>query len=790
MKGQSCDNAWSDPLGSTRNRAAERAPRRAAAAETAVAAPPAAAAAAPAAHSDANTWPPAKLEGGNTALPVVTEASSDATACLGALSMPPSPRPGSSVGAFQQEGAEESFPGNPLSQEGAPRPRGPPTAAPLPRLVVCPPRRGELLKPFGRQRQAVERLFLKQVKRPSRNRVKARKLELSSHDASSERPSKAPPGASPDDSSAAHAVATPPPQEATSQARASAAAAATTEQRATEAHHATRSNRAALNATPPAQSRGHARASPLGRPSLPTQRVNQLDALRVNNEVVLLLQDLLLHCTRGAAPWLQQRQHELQLLLHLFLWAVSTARDRPTPGDLLQNVKYCGGEQLQQQRLQREQQRLQQLQREPLAAPAAAVQQQQRVLLHLMTKQQHALLQQQPLPWTHKLGVLLLHVLLPYLYQLLRLQLHLKRQQQQAAIEQRIRRYNVAQAQHRQRMQQQQEEAQQTLHKQQQQQQSRLQDAAAGEAVACLTAAEQSVEFLYRCCMCADLLLSFSRFCFFFYFLYRGRHRSLGDWLLNLEMRHIHPSLRRSLSFELLQQQLYWQSVSHVLLLLLPHIDLLLLRRMLGQNLLVPARAAVAASMLKLRLLLHKRQQPQQGSGAEEHRAVAVAQPARGLCKKGMTLLSSTKQALQRVLQDIGLQVHPLVTETEQKQQAETPHDATTGSISKPDQADASAHSPSQSPLAPSAAAKAALSLSHGSVFHPATPDKRPGAASALPQVQLGHSPDQVGALAMGLVVEYAHQQARYWMDAARLAVAAKAAASYHCVTTARAAIP
>ncbi|XP_026194323.1 polyglutamine-repeat protein pqn-41 [Cyclospora cayetanensis] len=684
--------------------------------------------------------------------------------------MPPSPRPGSSVGAFQQEGAEESFPGNPLSQEGAPRPRGPPTAAPLPRLVVCPPRRGELLKPFGRQRQAVERLFLKQVKRPSRNRVKARKLELSSHDASSERPSKAPPGASPDDSSAAHAVATPPPQEATSQARASAAAAATTEQRATEAHHATRSNRAALNATPPAQSRGHARASPLGRPSLPTQRVNQLDALRVNNEVVLLLQDLLLHCTRGAAPWLQQRQHELQLLLHLFLWAVSTARDRPTPGDLLQNVKYCGGEQLQQQRLQREQQRLQQLQREPLAAPAAAVQQQQRVLLHLMTKQQHALLQQQPLPWTHKLGVLLLHVLLPYLYQLLRLQLHLKRQQQQAAIEQRIRRYNVAQAQHRQRMQQQQEEAQQTLHKQQQQQQSRLQDAAAGEAVACLTAAEQSVEFLYR---------------------------SLGDWLLNLEMRHIHPSLRRSLSFELLQQQLYWQSVSHVLLLLLPHIDLLLLRRMLGQNLLVPARAAVAASMLKLRLLLHKRQQPQQGSGAEEHRAVAVAQPARGLCKKGMTLLSSTKQALQRVLQDIGLQVHPLVTETEQKQQAETPHDATTGSISDTAareevrllQAGTTAALPQQQLLPCILLLVCGLPPrlpSEGVAVHA----ERPGAASALPQVQLGHSPDQVGALAMGLVVEYAHQQARYWMDAARLAVAAKAAASYHCVTTARAAIP
>ena len=436
-----------------------------------------------------------------------------------------------------------------------------------------------------------------------------------------------------------------------------------------------------------------------GMHSLPTQRVNQLDALRVNNEIVLLLQDMLLQCTRTAAPWLQQRQQELQLLLHLFLWGVSTARDKPTPGDLLQNVKYYGGEQLQQQQLEQQQQRLQQLQQDPTAAPAA-VQQQQRVLLHLMLKQQHSLLQQQPLPWKHKLGLLVLHVLLPYAYQLLRQQLHRKRQQQQAAIEQRIRRYNVAQALRRQRMQQQQQKQQQQQLRehateqeqgelkqqeqqqqqqqqqlQQQQQQLRLLESATGESVTRLTAAELWLECMYRCCMCVDFFLSLLQFVFFFKFLLQGKYRSVGEWLLGLQMRHIHPSLRRSLSFELMQQQLYWLSVSQVLLLLLPHIDLLLLRRMLRLRLLSPARRAAAKSLQQLKLLLLRQQQQQQhqlqqrdAESEEKGLAAAAAVLPLGIGQRGVLLLRSTKQHAKKLLQDVGLLPHPLVIEEQQQQ--------------------------------------------------------------------------------------------------------------------------
>ncbi|CDJ61068.1 Pex2 / Pex12 amino terminal domain-containing protein, putative [Eimeria maxima] len=424
---------------------------------------------------------------------------------------------------------------------------------------------------------------------------------------------------------------------------------------------------------------------PLGLQSLPTQRVNQLDAVRVNNEIVLLLQDMLLQCTRAAAPWLQQWQQELQLLLHSFLWAVSTARDKPTPGDLLQNVKYYGGEQLHQQQLEQQQQRFQALQQDPTAVPAA-VQQQQRVLLHLMLKQQHSLMQRQPLAWKHKLGLLLLHVLLPYFYQLLRQQLHRKRQQQQAAIEQRIRRYNVAQALRRQRMQQQEQQQQQhgeeatekeqrelchQLQQRQKQQNLRWPDAAVGNAVTRLTAAERSLEWVYRCFMCIDLLLSLIRFVFFFYFLYRGKHRSVGDWLLGLEMRHIHPSLRRSLSFELLQQQLYWLSVSQVLLLLAPHIDLLLLRRTLRLRLLTPARRAAVASLQQFRLFLRRQrhQQLQQYGTAIEEKGLAAAVAALPfeLGQWGLLLLRSTKQQGTKLLQDVGLLPHPLVTKQQQQ---------------------------------------------------------------------------------------------------------------------------
>ncbi|KAL8455036.1 hypothetical protein Emag_001163 [Eimeria magna] len=570
-----------------------------------------------------------------------------------------------------------------------PESEGVPTGAPpLPRLVVKPLRPGELLQPFGRQRRMQDSLFLKNVRKPRQTLADAEDGTLSPAKGSEG----GPPPHSPEGPPRAGLTVTPrgPPSTPPPARRRHTAAAAA------DSRHATLSE-AAASAGSSIILRGPSRGPfeegpPMGPPALATHRVNQLDALRVNSEVVLLLQDMLLQCTRTCAPWLQRRQHELQLLLHLFLWAVSTARDKPTPGDLLQNVKYYGGEQLlQQKQLQQQRERLQQLYSDPAAAPDK-LQQQQRVLLHLVVKQQHAVLQQQPLLWKHKLGLLLLHVLLPYAYQLLRQLLHRRRQQQQAAIEQRIRRFNVAQALRRQRMQQQQqhkheqeEQQQQEQPKQQQQQQQKQQEqrqqhqqqhqqqqrhvAIGDESMTRLTAAEQSLECTYRCCMCVDLLLSLCRFLFFFYFLYRGRHRNLGDWLLGLEMRHIHPALRRSLSFELLQQQLYWQSLSHVLLLLLPHVDLLLLRRMLGQHLLTPARAAAAAGLLQLRQLLqpgHKLQQPNGGAPSPSLLRVSPG-------KAALMLLRSAKKRLTEALQEVGLLPHRLATAVEEHHAAKEP---------------------------------------------------------------------------------------------------------------------
>ncbi|KAL8272776.1 hypothetical protein Esti_003326 [Eimeria stiedai] len=562
-------------------------------------------------------------------------------------------------------------------------PEAAPSGVPLlPRLVVNPLRPGELLQPFGRQRRMRDRLFLKNVRKPRQTLADAEDGTLSP----AERPPGGPALGTPEEPLRAGLDGTPggpPPSPLARRRHAGAAAAA-------DRHHTTLSE-AAVSAGSSIVFRGPTRGpyeggAPMGPPALATQRVNQLDALRVNSEVVLLLQDMLLQCTRTCAPWLQRRQHELQLLLHLFLWGVSTARDKPTPGDLLQNVKYYGGEQLLQQRLpQQQRERLQQLYRDPAAAPEK-VQQQQRVLLHLIVKQQHAVLQQQPLLWKHKVGLLLLHVLLPYAYQLLRQLLHRRRQQQQAAVEQRIRSYNVAQALRRQRMQQQQQQLKQQQQQQQQQEQPKQQQqqqqqqqqrqqqqrhvAIVDESVTRLTAAEQSLEYTYRCCMCVDLLLSLCRFFFFFYFLYRGRHRTLGDWVLGLEMRHIHPALRRSLSFELLQQQLYWQSVSHVLLLLLPHIDLLLLRRVLGQHVLTPARAAAAAGFLQLRQLLqpaqHKLQQPKEGPPSSSSWIVGPGQAP-------LLLLRNAKERLTEALQEVGLLPHHLATATDQQQAARLP---------------------------------------------------------------------------------------------------------------------
>ncbi|CDI79099.1 Pex2 / Pex12 amino terminal domain-containing protein, putative [Eimeria acervulina] len=606
-----------------------------------------------------------------------------------------------------------SIPSEAPNQEGPPTaggpPRGPlgaPLGAPLPRMVVRPPCRGELLLPYGRSRQPKEYLFLKSVIKPKQTAADINRGALAAlHTHSVGAPNAGPPDDAyrgphqriePSDETKGHGEPTGARGIGSGSAAAAAAAAAVA---APSSSRHTPAATAPTTAAPAAAAGGRrmtlsetaaavGHGLPLrssaaqqqqqqqqqqGMHSLPTQRVNQLDALRVNNEIVLLLQDMLLQCTRTAAPWLQQRQQELQLLLHLFLWGVSTARDKPTPGDLLQNVKYYGGEQLQQQQLEQQQQRLQQLQQDPTAAPAA-VQQQQRVLLHLMLKQQHSLLQQQPLPWKHKLGLLVLHVLLPYAYQLLRQQLHRKRQQQQAAIEQRIRRYNVAQALRRQRMQQQQQKQQQQQLRehateqekgelkqqeqqqqqqqqqqlQQQQQQLRLLESATGESVTRLTAAELWLECKYR---------------------------SVGEWLLGLQMRHIHPSLRRSLSFELMQQQLYWLSVSQVLLLLLPHIDLLLLRRMLRLRLLSPARRAAAKSLQQLKLLLLRQQQQQQhqlqqrdAESEEKGLAAAAAVLPLGIGQRGVLLLRSTKQHAKKLLQDVGLLPHPLVIEEQQQQ--------------------------------------------------------------------------------------------------------------------------
>lgn len=376
-----------------------------------------------------------------------------------------------------------------------------------------------------------------------------------------------------------------------------------------------------------------------------TQRVNQLDALRVNSELVLSLQQMFLQCFENVAPWLQRRHQEVDLGLQAFLWAAFTLRDRPTPGDLLQNVKYGGGQQLQRmthQRLMRRQHEDAIRLARGEEALAAKVRLQERMLLHAFLRRQRQQQQEQPLPLRCKLGLLLLHVLLPYLYQKLREVLHRKRVEQQAAVEQRIRRYNIIQAMKLRKL------------RAQNQQQPCIQNTSAeyvqqdypGESEISLTRAERTLEKLYRTCMLIDFLLGLARFVHFFSFLSRGRYRTVGDALLRLQLTPIHPALRRNVSFELLQHEVFWQSASHVLLLLLPFIDILSIKRFSRKYVVEPSHSAATVLLQRLRSFGVEREGEMKKHLEESRQRYGAA-----------SLVKQAKQRVKAFLEDVGLKV-------------------------------------------------------------------------------------------------------------------------------------
>jgi len=72
--------------------------------------------------------------------------------------------------------------------------------------------------------------------------------------------------------------------------------------------------------------------------TLPVLRVNQLDALRLDSEIVALLRQQLADVFSWHTEIIEHLQPEVDALLRAFFWRLSVWVDGPTPGGRLQNV--------------------------------------------------------------------------------------------------------------------------------------------------------------------------------------------------------------------------------------------------------------------------------------------------------------------------------------------------------------------------------------------------------------------------------------------------------------------
>nr|PIM05058.1 Pex2 / Pex12 amino terminal region protein [Toxoplasma gondii COUG] len=306
-------------------------------------------------------------------------------------------------------------------------------------------------------------------------------------------------------------------------------------------------------------------------------RVNQVDALRVDQELVLLLQEEANGILRHLFPLSPvRRQRELLLAFQLFFFCAYTLRNRPSPGDLLQNVKY---------RSQSQTDEAGQPGSHALSAAAAR----DRAFLLAPARRERSLTEglkdfqvRQFLSKRKKLLILLFSILLPYGFEVLQSAVTERYLALLSVLQQRARR---AEARRRFRPAQERRNASLSPTGNHASATGEERTAGAGAVVShlALTREERLVVVLYRVSQLVHTLLVALQVVQAISFLVHGTHRSLTDWLLGLEMEFIAPSLPRSISLELLQHQLYWHALTQLLLLVVPNLPQhrLLLRRLL-----------------------------------------------------------------------------------------------------------------------------------------------------------------------------------------------------------------
>ncbi|KEP66477.1 UNVERIFIED_CONTAM: Pex2 / Pex12 amino terminal region protein [Hammondia hammondi] len=306
-------------------------------------------------------------------------------------------------------------------------------------------------------------------------------------------------------------------------------------------------------------------------------RVNQVDALRVDQELVLLLQEEANGILRHLFPLSPVRQQrELFLAFQLFFFCAYTLRNRPSPGDLLQNVKYRSESQTDEAG-------------QPRSHALTAAAERDPAFLLAQTRRERSLTEglkeiqvRQFLSKRKKFLILLFSILLPYGFEVLQRAIAerylalLSVLQQRARRAEALRRFRPAQERRHGNLSPTDNHASAT---------GEARSAGAGAVVSqlALTREERLVVVLYRASQLVHTFLVALQVVQAISFLVHGTHRSLTDWLLGLEMEFIAPSLPRSISLELLQHQLYWHALTQLLLLVVPNLPQhrLLLRRLL-----------------------------------------------------------------------------------------------------------------------------------------------------------------------------------------------------------------
>eukprot|EP01083_Nonionella_stella_P116589 346514_1 len=81
-----------------------------------------------------------------------------------------------------------------------------------------------------------------------------------------------------------------------------------------------------------------------------------------------------------------------------------------------------------------------------------------------------------------------------------------------------------------------------------------------------------------------DTILKLARLANFIIFLRHGHYRSLTDRILGMRLVYLHAHVARQVSFELMNQQLVWGSVSEFFLFILPLINVPKIRRWVGRQ--------------------------------------------------------------------------------------------------------------------------------------------------------------------------------------------------------------